>query len=418
MHKLFIQAFAFNASAAFIYKIALLLHQIFLYCAIPEYLYGQQSSIFAALYTCIALTNFGFDETLLPFFSNYCQSKQQSQQLLFHGFTQMAIIGIVAGACWILIMQCSGAFLHNLQNYCNKNLIFIILALFFIESIKKSTIALMQLAFMHKQIAYAHISMLMLYIGSVWGLYYYHGQLKLENIFLPILITSVIELCYLNYHVIQWYAKLPVQEQDTPTIPFKLFFGQRVFNYINQLTKIVYSPNSMTLFFAYALGFAQAAKIKFFTNIITLSYTCITKSVGVTSGAIFSSTQSDNIKDIFKNITYRYFQLLTILSFVMVIVISYAYKHAMITKIMAWQILLFFTISFLELIALTYEQLLIARGKAWYLAWINVFGLLLLLICAYGYRYNLVSLQILVSVCIVIKVISFFVLVLESSFYS
>ena len=405
MHTTFIQAFIFNFSAAFIYKIALLLHQIFLYSAISHHLYGQQSSLFAALYLLIALTNFGFDETLLPFFSIYSQSKRQCKQLLLHLYAHITITAIIAMICYATIAYGPGALLHNLQTYCNKNLIFLLTILFFFESVKKSIIAMMQLAFLSKQIAYAQVSMLLAYIVCVWSLFYWNGQLTLEDIFGVLLITSMVELGYLSYNFTQFYQRLS-QETDAPDIPFKVFFKQRIFNYINQITKVVYSPNSMTLYFAYALGFAQAATIKFFTNIITLSYTCIAKSFGVTSGALFSSSNQTDIAKFFKDITYRYFQFLSILSCVMLSIVSYAYYTYMITQVMAWQILLFFSISFLEHVAITYEQLLMSQNKTLILACMNASSLTLLLICGYGYSNSLVRWPIILCMFIIIKIIS------------
>ena len=418
MHKTFVQAFAVNASAAFVYKIALLLHQIFLYTAITHHTYGQQSSLFAVLYLLIALTNFGFDETLLPFFSIYNQSKRQFKQLLVDFYLHAATMATIAILFFIIISYSSGEFLHNIQTYYNKNLIFILTFLFFTESIKKSVIAMMQLAFFNKEIAYAQICTLMIYIICVWSLYSLYGQLTLHLIFMPMLATSVIELSYLLYNFAQFYDRLPdAQETDAPTIHFKVLFMLRLFNYINQIAKVFYSPNSMTIYFAYALGFTQAATIKFFTNIITLCYTCIAKTVGVTSGAIFSSSKPVEMTHIFKDITHRYFQFLSILSCVMFIIVSYAYYTSMITQVMAWQILFFFSISFLEHVTITYEQLLMSQSKAWILTCMHGLGLLVLLICGYGYNQSLIDWHTVLAIFICIKTasLSFLILLVSKS---
>ena len=411
MHTIFFKNFSINASAAFIYKIALLSHQICLYTVISHTIYGQQSSLFAGLYLLIALTNFGFDEALLPFFSIYTASKQQFFQLLHHFYLQVAITISLGSITTALCTHDFGAYLHNSLINCNKNIIFILVALFSIESIKKSIIAMMQLAFLAKSIAYAQISSLIIYISCVWTIYAINGQLDLESIFIPMLATSIIELSFLCYTFAQFYDRLPdVQEIVAPTIPFKVLFLQRCYNYINQIAKVLYSPNSMTLYFAYALGFTQAATIKFFTNIITLLYTCIAKSVGVTSGAIFSSTPMRSINIAFKEITHRYFQLLALLSSIIFVIISYAYCTGKITQVMACQILLFFIISFLENVTATYEQLLMSQRKAWVLTCMHGIGLLLLLMSGYGYTQGLIGWYSVVALLIIIKIISLFFL--------
>jgi hypothetical protein len=89
MHKTFIKALTWHSSTTFLYKAILLLHQIMLYAVISKTLYGIQSTLFASIYALIALTNFGFEETLLPFFSTYSQSKQQFRQILHHFILQL-----------------------------------------------------------------------------------------------------------------------------------------------------------------------------------------------------------------------------------------------------------------------------------------------------------------------------------------
>jgi hypothetical protein len=404
MHKIFIKALTWNSSIAFIYKIALLSHQILLYSIISHTLYGLQSTLFAVIYTVIALTNFGFEETLLPFFSIFLQSKKQFLQLWYHFMWHTITIAIIALLVYMTMLYGSGEFLHNTRIHCNKNLIFIIAMIFFVESIKKSLVAVMQLAFLNKQIAYAEITMLITYISMIWIIFNIHGQLTLHNIFIPMLITSALESCYLLHHLLNFYYKLP-KLTNPSQISLKIIFKQRIYNYINQIIKTIYSPNSMTIFFAHLLGFQQAATIKFFTNIITLCYTCISKSIGVTTGATFSAMNQmplPAIQSFFKDVTYRYFQFLYIISFVLITVVGYSYYFSIITKIMALHILLFFSISFLEHVSVTYEQLFISQQAAKLLAMINLVGLVLLSGC--GWIYHSYNINPIILLCMIMTI--------------
>src|SRR3989339_614144 len=96
MHKTFKQALTWNSSTAFLYKAILLFHQIMLYTVISKTLYGIQSTLFASIYVLIACTNFGFEETLLPFFSIYSQSQQQFQQILHHFILRVLAVAIIS----------------------------------------------------------------------------------------------------------------------------------------------------------------------------------------------------------------------------------------------------------------------------------------------------------------------------------
>ncbi|MBV8660818.1 MAG: hypothetical protein JO129_01570 [Candidatus Dependentiae bacterium] len=409
MYKTFMRALAWNSSMTFLYKIFLLMHQILLYSVISKTMYGLQSTLFAGIYVSIALTNFGFEETLLPFFSTYLQSKQNFLQIWVHFIGHIITIAIIALFIFGIMTHGSGEFLHNIQIYCNRNLIFVIALIFFIESIKKSIIAMMQLAFLNKQIAFAEISMLFIYIATVWGIYNAYGQLTIAAIFVPMLITSTVELCYLLYSLLNFYFKLPTNPIITEQIPFKNILIQRIYNYINQITKTMYSPNSMTILFAYLLGFQQAATIKFFTNIITFCYTCISKTIGVTTGATFSAINQmplPVIRDFFQEITRRYFQMLLILSLLIIIIVGYSWYFSMISGIIASQILLFFTITMLEYVTITYEQLFISQHAAKPLAQINIATFIALIICGYMYQLNIIHYMGFIYLYFCIKIIS------------
>ena len=408
MQKIFIKALMWNSSTTFIYKITLLSHQILLYSVISNTLYGLQSTLFAVIYTIIALTNFGFEETLLPFFSTFTQSKQQFHQILLHFLLHFITINIVALLIYLITLHGSGEFLHNVQAHCNKNFIIIAIMIFIIESLKKTLIAMMQLAFLNKEIACAEITMLIMYIASVWTIYGIRGQLELHSIFLPMLIASSLEFCYLFYGLFTFYQRLPV-EKKAPNIPFKVLFKQRIYNYVNQISKTIYSPNSMTIFFAYFLGFQQAATIKFFTNIITLCYTFISKTIGVTTGAAFSAMNKmplQKLQSFFKDVTKRYFQMLLLLTTILAIVIGYSYYQSIITGTMSLQIILFFSISLLEHVSITYEQFFMSQHATWILTIINMFGLSLLI--GYGQVYLSQTINLSTMICIFIstKIIS------------
>ena len=241
---------------------------------------------------------------------------------------------------------------------------------------------MMQLAFLNKQIALAELGMLTSYIVMIWAIYFFTGSISLFTIFVPMLVTASCELIYLLLKLFRYYNQLPSVTTEPIHIPLIVIFKQRVYNYIHQVTKTIFSPNSMTLLFAYMLGFQQAATIKFFTNIITLGYTCIHKTIGVTSGATLSAmnqTSFNQIQIIFAKITKTYFQFLYSMGIMIAIVIGYSWYTTTITPLMIAQITLFLVIGFLENITLTYEQLFISQHRSKILACINLFELSLLL---------------------------------------
>ena len=375
MHKKFIKALTWNSSTAFLYKAILLLHQIMLYSVISKTLYGIQSTLFAYIYVIIALTNFGFEDTLLPFFSTFSKNKQQFLQILYHFTLRIIAVAIISVIVYGIMFIAPGQFLQNIRLYCDNRLAIIFALIFFVESIKKSANAMMQLAFLNKQIAFAELGMLISYIAIIWGIYFSTNSISLFTIFAPMFITASCELMYLSYALFQYYNQLPSITVEPVRIPFILIFKQRIYNYIHQVTKTIFSPNSMTLLFTYMLGFQQAATIKFFTNVITLGYTCIHKTIGVTSGATLSAmhhTSFNQIQLIFAKITKTYFQFLYSMGIMVAIIIGYSWYTTAITPLMIAQITFFLIIGFLENITLTYEQLFISQHRSKILAIINL----------------------------------------------
>jgi len=409
MHKRFIKALTWNTSVTFLYKAILLLHQIMLYSIISKELYGIQSTIFAIIYLTIAMTNFGFDDTLLPFFSIFSQSKKSFLQLIHYG--AIRIIGIITIA--VIIYNSMLLLPHVSESiffHCKHQLFCIILAIFVIESIKKTINSIAQLAFLNKEIAYAEFGMITTYVSAIWIMYGFGHSISLCTIFLSMLITVSIELIYLTSVLCKYYYQLPDSTTITPNIPSTILLQQSIYNYIHQVSKTIFSPNSMTILFAYVLGFQQAATIKFFTNIITLGYTFIYKTISTTSGAVLSHTHSTSthlVQNVFSKISQIYFRFLLTMTITTICIVGCNYYTESITKITIIQITLFFIVGFLEQITLIYEKLFISQHKSAILATINCLELFTILTSIYFILHNInINNYLTITVLIFVKLIS------------
>ena len=378
MNLKFIQAFSWSTASTLLYKISLLSHQIALYSVITPTLYGIQNSLFAIIYVTIALTNFGFNESLLAFFTKFTKNKAQFRsiktQLILHTFMVCFTTIILYN---VFSYNISG-FLHNLTSYCNKNIIFMVCSIYCIEALKKSLIAIMHLHFANKQIAFGQLAMLTTYLTCLWTTFYLTKQIDLFSIFFWMLITCCLELIYFCYLVYDFYQSLPEQNESntkTNNVAITIVIKERFYNYINQLTDTIYSPNCITLLLASFLGFPKVATIKLFTNAITLLYTCISTTMHTTSGAFFASINNKSLKIIrkaFKSITHTYFYLIATFTLLLIIsLINYWYIQA-ITINIAFYIILFFIITMLEQINITYKQLCIAKGKTYKITQFNI----------------------------------------------
>lgn len=390
MYKNFTKALIWNSTTAFAYKAILLVHQIMLYAIIPKTVYGIQSTLFASIYALISFTNFGFEDTLIPFFSIYSQSKQHFAQMLYYFILRVIAVAILSTIFYKTLVFAPIDLIENIRFYSDPIILLLIALIFFIESIKKTLSSITQLAFLNKQISIAELSMLISYITIIWSYYYFTGKITLYTIFMPMFITATLELIYLTVVITMYYQQIPSIITTTNKIPFRLFLMQRIYNWIHQITKTIFSPNIMTIMFAYTLGFQQAATIKFFTTLITFGYTCIHKTIGISSGAILSATNHKSIEKIrflFTQVTRSYFYFLYTMSTIIFVIVRYSYWANLITATMALHIVIFFIIGFLEQITLTYEQLFISQKKSKDLAILNIIELIIFFLIFYWSNY-------------------------------
>jgi hypothetical protein len=409
MHKKFITTLTINSIAHFAYKIALLTHQILLYTIITPKLYGIQSTLFAITYMAIAITNFGFDETLSPFFARYISDRQACKNMFLQFCFQIIFIASLIIFILAIYNQNLHEYLHTINIDCKSYLPSIIFVIFLLESIKKTLTTFLQLAFFTTQIAISQVCAIAGYIICVWGWYSHTRQLTLPSLFLPMIIIGVAEIIFLSYLAYTFYRTIPHNPHAIPA-DNRQYLRERLLNYFFQINKVLFSPNTLTVAFAYLLGFSQAATIKFYTNLITLAYTCIAKVIGVTTGAIFTHLKStvsiDEVMKAFQTITKRYMQFLYILAGTTTLVIMTAYYNEHVTTTMATYIIIFFIMGFLETYAITYEQLYIAFQQSVVLSNVNAFNIIIAFVTLWGV-HSLSCLPVYALTCIMIsKVIS------------
>lgn len=386
MYKKFIQALTWNSINIFAYKTILISHQIILFYFLPTTTYGTSGSIFALIYFMIGITGFGFEYTLYTFFSHHKQNKQHFKQLLPQYFVRIATIISVAIALYFIFTTNINS---NLIKFWTESipltLLPYLLLIFISESIKRSLETLAQLLFLNKQIATIQISMIFSYVLLFWSSYAITGHIDLHTIFIPMTCISYTEIILLTTLLYKFYKTLP-QAHNTNNLQNSSILKDQLYNYINQLGKSFFSPNFLMTFIAYNLGMAQAGRIRFFTNIITLLYMLLNRSVGIPSGALLSNmTQQafEKTKQAFLEITNMYIQFLYALCFTIIVIIAPRLLTIASTdseSYITYHILFFMFAGFVEYLTLTYEKLYITQRASWYLALVNITSMVFLFI--------------------------------------
>ena len=405
MYQKFIKAITWNSISVFLYKSILLLHQIILFHFIPKALYGTSGTIFSSIYLLIGISTLGFDYALFALFSKYIQSKRTFRDLVVQYFIRLIItISIALIMATLLYSNMQIPILSFFQKSVPHALIPIVLTIFVTESMRKSIETAAQLLFLNQAIACIQVSMILLYITMVWTSYFALGFISLYTIFIPMLIISTFETMLTSVIIYKVYKKLPEQIPNVHPVTHKpAFIQEQIFNYVNQTAKNLFSPNFLMVFVAYNLGMSQAGYIRFFTNIITLLYMLLTRSVGIPTGALFSkllSTPLSATKSSFIRITNTYIQVLYFLAITIIVTMMPYLRHHAMTP----HILLFIAVGFVEYITITYEKLFVVQKRSKTLAIIN--GISICLLFLYLYNKENIPLFIIILPILLIRIAS------------
>lgn len=406
----FVKALVWNTINVFLYKILLQIHQASLFYVISKELFGISGTLFSSIYLAVSLTNFGFDYSLFAFYQYYRTSQHHFIRVVKQLLIRSVIVMITAMIMSLLIIHYQQ--IPNIAFIARNiplTLLPFIISIFITESMKKSFETLAHLSFLNKAITIIDIGCLSTYIALVWSLYLTTGFIDLHVMFIPMAIISWIELCALARRLYTFYQQLPNtkesmwEQSSNPHPTSREVISNQAVNYINQITKAIFSPNFIIIFLAYHLGMIKAGYIKLVIDFIILSYMLLNRAVGIPSGAILSNsstvkslvTQDPNQQPTFKitflKITNSYIQFLYVFAITTIAaIVPFFLKTNHVATTTPWNVtimanILFFALAgFMEYIIITYEKLFLTQGAAGKLALINAVSLCCILLAIHG----------------------------------
>ena len=247
--KTFISAFLWNTLNVFLYKIMLQTHQVCLFYVISKELFGISGTLFSTIYLLISLTNFGFDYSLFAFHKYYIQSKFQFQSLI-----RQFIIRVITLLSTIFFLTCAIPYFKHLSpisfiaTHTTLKLIIILIAIFIAESLRKTLELFAHLSFLNKTVTLVDIATLATYISILWCSFFVRGYIDLYAIFFIMCLTSWIELIVIIFRIYHFYKTLPAHNHSSEKIETKVIIQNQMINYVNQVTKAVFSPNFIIIF--------------------------------------------------------------------------------------------------------------------------------------------------------------------------
>ncbi|MCA9769958.1 hypothetical protein KC460_01150 [Candidatus Dependentiae bacterium] len=366
--KKFLHSVRWNTIETVVYHSVLLTHQVCLYRVAPAPIYGLAGTFFSLFYLALTVVNMGLDHAMSSFFSYAIQNKKQFKKIIG---SQLAISFVM-----LTLTSCTFCFA---QKTFSLFLAFIIASLFITESVKKTLLVLLQLAFFNKYTTAIEVSSIVLYVGSVWIGYYSGIKFSLYLIFVPMLVYSGLSVALLFLFVYKLYLQLPdtVFECKKVNSSTKNIVVTRLWTWVNQVSHSIFSSNFLVPLFAYQFGLTYAGILKLISTISHSVTSIIRKIGGITSSALFASTKTEDQvvwQKSFLAVTSTINQILygIIIFFSINCIKILAIKHIPLSGLSVSLVYFFMMITLSESLFVSYESFLITHEYAHYVAFFNL----------------------------------------------
>jgi len=363
------------------YQLILLTHQIALSRVCDCALYGLIGTTFSLVYLFVALTDFGLESSISPFFATLTKDKKLFKrfftiQLLPNICSVGVFFALVLGIKFLLASRLTILNLIDLPMLCMLG------ALVLSENIKKTLRTTMHLAFLNQEVAFIEFGTIIGYTATIWALYAFGSPVSLHLIFVPMLITSVISNGVMFFFLRRFAHALPQQSPEKIPSLKKRIAKSRGFNYMNQLSHLIFSSNFLVPFFAMQFGLAHAGVFKLVSHIAYCTTAILRKTFGVTSDALLAKAKEmswEAKRSAFLQVTQKLHHALY--GVIIFLAINYnkiiAYKNAGAQTISGPLVYLFFIICLSEIIFITYEKFYITQEKAARLLAFNITSMVL-----------------------------------------
>ncbi len=396
------------------YQSILLAHQLLLFRLSDYKTYGLIGAVFSLVYLVVAVSDLGLESSISPFFSFLIKGKSLFRRFivlqLFPGIlTVFGVFGVVFFAkSWIKL-----AVLSHISTVMLVSVGLLALS----ETVKKTVRTVMHLAFLNKEAAFIEVGTILGYVVLVWSFYFLGYPIGLPLIFVPMLVTSVVSTVVMIFLVWGFSVSLPMS--TLPVISQKRVIVSRFFNYLSQLSHLIFSSNFLVPFFAFQFGLAHAGVFKLVSHIAYGVTSVLRKTFGLTSDAMLAKAKEMSLatkRAIFLRVTQKLHHALY------GIIIFFAVNHAKILSsgsssggIDGSLVYLFLFICLSENFFIAYEKFYITQERAGSLLAFNVATMLLIYgVVRIGSHFS----QLGVLVAIVAVRVCMFALLSMLSFYT
>ena len=350
------------------YQFILLVHQIALARICDYKLYGLIGTLFSLVYLFVALTDLGLESSISPFFAAIIKTKRVFKRFFT---TQLLPNVLSAGGFFVLVLAIKTTLQGKFAvlEQVSLPLLCVLAVLVLSENIKKPLRTTMHLAFLNQEVAFIEFGTIVGYTATVWMAIASGAPITLSLIFVPMLVTSILSNGFMVFFLHKFAKTLPENSDANLCNLKKRVATNRGFNYLNQLSHVIFSSNFLVPFFAMQFGLADAGVFKLISHIAYCTTAVLRKTFGITSDALLAKTKQmswEAKRSIFLQVTQKVHHALY--GVIIFFLINYhkiiGYKATEVTAASGPVVYLFLVVCLSEIFFIAYEKFYIVQEKA------------------------------------------------------
>lgn len=287
MEHSFHSAFKWNFFGSIMYECIKTIHQIGLLMIIAPTTYGLMGSVFSLIYLATKIADMGGTYTLPIFFSCLIKNKKNFSLLLRNYFIGPMLPMIIVAS--VVITYISAAWFPTYFSWSSVAIPFLIL----LETLRSFFRYLLHFSFKSKMLVIIELISFSLFVGSIWGIYFFYTKNISINIilFLHLIESSIVVSVFLYYNCHLYQTLKDAPHATLPTHTIDRFWQTRFFNFLLRLSRELFSSNVITPLFALKFGCAKTGIFYFLATLMNSLQSIVKASIGYSGNALLAQVK-------------------------------------------------------------------------------------------------------------------------------
>ncbi len=389
LYQSFFSSILWNSVESVVYYGLFFIHQMFLFTHMQSSEYGKVSAVFAGVYFLVSFVDCGFESTLALFLPNLTASKSSLKSFMIRNSIPSFFL--------IVVLIVGGFYLPISIDAPLPTFFFVLLIVS--EYIRKMIKSFLQLLFYHQITTIAEMTMLIIYLTTVWTAYFLGYSLSFNVLFIPLFTLS---LCNVIILFCTTYTKIYVPLNDTSpkTLPHYNIINVRIFAFANTMASQLFSSNFLVPFLAIHTNLDQAATFKLLSSFIHTFSVGINKIFGISGRTLLAhSLTQNNTATAFSLLNAITHKVITYATVGCALMVFCTLQSTSWLPLLAW----YATISLIETITIAHDKLYPINHAIGILCSINICTILSMIVIM---KISSISLSSLLTATLILKLLA------------